>query len=77
MGHSKPTLNKGCYALFQMVEQGDLGVEKSSIVGKLDCSMEHEMGFGYRQGIGELIYALVTCRLDISFSVIKLSQYST
>jgi hypothetical protein len=35
------------------------------------------MGFGYRQGIGELIYAMVTCRPDNSFPVIKLSQYST
>jgi hypothetical protein len=39
--------------------------------------MEEEMGFGYRQAIGELIYALVTCRPDISYAVIKLSQYST
>ena len=35
------------------------------------------MVFGYRQAIGELIYALVTCHPDISFPVIKLSQYST
>jgi deoxyuridine 5'-triphosphate nucleotidohydrolase len=39
--------------------------------------MESNMGFGYRQAIGELIYAMVTCRPDISYSVIKLSQYST
>jgi deoxyuridine 5'-triphosphate nucleotidohydrolase len=39
--------------------------------------LESEFGFGYRQAIGELIYALVTCRPDISFPVIKLSQYST
>ena len=37
---------------------------------------ESEMGFSYRQAIGEIIYALVTCRPDISFSAIKLSQYS-
>jgi hypothetical protein len=40
-------------------------------------AIEKEMGFGYRQAIGELIYALVTCRPDISYAVIKLSQYST
>ena len=40
-------------------------------------ALEQEFGFGYRQGIGELIYALVTCRPDISYPVIKLSQYST
>ncbi len=40
-------------------------------------ALEREMGFGYRQAIGELIYALCTCRPDISYPVIKLSQYST
>jgi deoxyuridine 5'-triphosphate nucleotidohydrolase len=39
-------------------------------------SVEKEMGFTYRQAIGELIYALVTCRPDISFACIKLSQFS-
>jgi hypothetical protein len=34
------------------------------------------MGFNYRQVIGELIYAMVTCRPDISYPLIKLSQYS-
>ena len=34
------------------------------------------LGFTYRQAIGEIIYALVTCRPDISFAAIKLSQYS-
>ena len=38
--------------------------------------IEQEYGFSYRQGIGELIYAIVTCRPDISFPLIKLSQYS-
>jgi len=40
-------------------------------------AVEKEMGFTYKQGIGELIYALVTCRPDISFPLIKLSQHST
>jgi deoxyuridine 5'-triphosphate nucleotidohydrolase len=39
--------------------------------------LEKEYGFKYRQGIGELIYAMVTCRPDISFPIIKLAQYST
>ena len=38
---------------------------------------EKHIGFGYRQAIGELIYAMVTCRMDISFPIIKLAQYST
>jgi hypothetical protein len=38
--------------------------------------LEKEFQFGYRQAIGELIYAMTTCRCDISYAVIKLSQYS-
>jgi hypothetical protein len=34
------------------------------------------MGFSYRQGIGELIFALTICRIDISIAIITLSQYS-
>jgi dUTPase len=39
-------------------------------------ALEKELGFGYRQAVGEIIYAMVTCRPDISFAIIKLSQYS-
>ena len=38
--------------------------------------LEKEMGFAYRAAIGELIYAMVNCRPDITFAVTKLSQYS-
>jgi hypothetical protein len=38
--------------------------------------LEEAMGFSYRQGIGELIFALTICRIDISIAVITLSQYS-
>jgi hypothetical protein len=34
------------------------------------------MGFSYCQAIGELIFAMTICQLDISPAVIKLSQYS-
>ena len=37
--------------------------------------LELDMGFSYRAAIGELIYAMVTCRPDISFATTKLSQY--
>ena len=37
---------------------------------------EKKYGFSYRQEIGELIYAMVTCRPGISFPLTKLSQYS-
>ena len=39
-------------------------------------ALQVEMKFNYRQAIGELIYAMVTRRPDISFPLIKLSQYS-
>ena len=39
--------------------------------------IEKEYGFTYRQAIGEILYALVTCRFDLSFPLTKLSQYST
>ena len=40
-------------------------------------ALQREMKFNYRQAIGALIYAMVTCRPDISFPLIKLSQYSS
>ena len=39
--------------------------------------LQSQMKLNYRQAIGELIYAMVTCRPDISLPLIKLSQYST
>ena len=39
-------------------------------------SLQCSMGFTYRKAIGELIWAMVTCRPDLSFAVIKLSQFS-
>ena len=35
------------------------------------------MGFAYRQAIGELLFAAITCRPDILYCIIKLSQYNT
>ena len=43
---------------------------------KTQVALAKKYGFGYRQGIGELIYAMVTCRPDISFAVVKISQSS-
>ena len=39
-------------------------------------TLQREQGFSYRQAIGELLFAAVTCRPDVLYSVIKLSQYS-
>ena len=38
--------------------------------------LQKQAGFSYRMTAGELIYALVVARLDISFAIIKLCQYS-
>ena len=38
--------------------------------------LQLKMKFNYRQAIGELVFAMCTCRPDIAFPVIKLSQYS-
>ena len=35
-----------------------------------------QAGFSFRMATGELIYALIVARLDISFAIIKLSQYN-
>ena len=35
--------------------------------------LERKYGFSYRQGIGEIIYTMVTCRPEISFPLITLS----
>ena len=62
--HSDPAFNKE-------IEQAILITDKEL------KAIEIEMSFSYKQGIGELIYAMVTCRPDISSALIKLSQYST
>jgi hypothetical protein len=42
---------------------------------KEERELKIQMGFSYRQAIGEHIFAMTICRLDISPAVIKLSQY--
>ena len=38
--------------------------------------IQKQAGFSYRAAIGELIYAMVVARPDISFAITKLSQYA-
>ena len=40
-------------------------------------NLEKKMGFSYRSGIGQLVYAMVCCRPDLSFATVKLSQHNT
>jgi len=39
-------------------------------------ALAERMTFSYRQGIGELIWAMITCRPDILFATVKLSQFA-
>jgi hypothetical protein len=39
--------------------------------------VEKAAGFPYRSGVGELLYAYVTCRLDIGYAMGELSKFST
>jgi hypothetical protein len=38
--------------------------------------LEKEYQFAYRSGIGEIIYAMVTCRPDVSTAVVRCAQHS-
>ena len=38
--------------------------------------VQQQAGSSYRMTIGELIYALIVARMEISFAIIKLSQFS-
>ena len=50
-------------------------------VGSTDPQMQQKIentaGFKYRNATGELIFAMITCRADIAFPVIKLTQYNS
>ena len=39
-------------------------------------ALQNRFKFGYRNGVGELIYAMVTCRPDISTVTVKCAQHS-
>jgi hypothetical protein len=39
-------------------------------------ALENAAGFGYCNGIREIILAYVTCRLDIGYTITKLAKFS-
>jgi hypothetical protein len=39
--------------------------------------LKRRMGFSYRSGIGQLVYPMVCCRPDLSYTTVKLSQFNT
>jgi len=40
-------------------------------------ALAERMTFSHRQGVGELIWAMIACRPDISFATVKLSQFAS
>lgn len=44
---------------------------------KVQKELQRRFKFNYRSGVGELIYAMVTCRPDISAVTVKCAQHST
>ena len=70
--HNQPIPMKAEAAYIRSLEQA---TPPSNDIARI--KLQRKMGINYRQVIGELIYAMVTCRPDISFPLIKLSQYST
>eukprot|EP00804_Cyclotella_cryptica_P013246 CCRYP_007032-RA/>CCRYP_007032-RA protein AED:0.39 eAED:0.39 QI:0/0/0/0.5/1/1/2/0/451 len=51
---------------------GDIGNPDETVQKELQQCFK----FGYRSGVGELIYAMVTCRPDISTVMVKCAQHS-
>lgn len=67
----RPTPMKS-YTAYQTEIQIQQGSQDPAVAQKL----ERKMKLNYRQGIGELIFALTICRIDISPALISLSQHS-
>jgi hypothetical protein len=44
---------------------------------KVQQALAKKMGFSYCSGIGQLVYAMICCRPDLSFATVKLSQHNT
>ena len=54
----------------------ELETEKGPVDQLEKTMLEDKMKFSYRQALGEALYAMVTCRPDISVAISKLSQYA-
>ena len=44
---------------------------------KAQAALSKQMQLSYRSGVGELIWAMTTCRPDLAFTSVKLSQSNT
>ena len=68
--HSKPIPLSADNAFMSKLETS------GSVDATLIKQLEDKYGFKYRTATGELIFAMVTCRPDIGFAVMKLSQFN-
>jgi hypothetical protein len=41
---------------------------------KIQANLAKTMGLSYRSGVGKMIWAMTTCRPDVAFASVKLSQ---
>jgi hypothetical protein len=56
--------------------QRDLETAERPTTPEAQQHIQTQAGFSFRMATGELIYALIVARMEISFAIIKLSQYS-
>ena len=64
--------------LARALEHEEAPLDKDGEVDqKAIMALETEFGFKYRSATGELIFAMVTARPDISYATVKLCQYNT
>ena len=56
--------------------QATLDNAQGPILDEEKLQLEDEMGFNYRNALGEALFAMITCRPDISFPIIKLSKFA-
>ena len=69
--HSKPTPMRSNTKYLEELEN-DVGPSSEQDRKELETNM----GFKYRGALGEALYAMITCRPDISVPIMKLSQYA-
>ena len=88
--HCKTYIEKICYTKtfsYENIHQKPIPLHAdNAFIAKLEMSgstdiqqikqLEEKYGFKYRTATGELIFAMVTCRPDIGFAVMKLSQFN-
>ena len=68
--------NKPIPMLSESSNMRELESSKGTQSNTAAAEFYEQHGFKYRNATGELIFAMVTCRTDISFPVLKLTQYN-